>query len=51
MQGLMKFSALEQALRAGFLVYDRTKLGYLVRKPTPVGWALALVEVTPALIL
>ncbi len=43
MSGLMVFTSLADALRAGFQVYDRTPDGYLVRTKTPSGWALALV--------
>ncbi|HEV3156445.1 MAG TPA: hypothetical protein VGZ00_03800 [Candidatus Baltobacteraceae bacterium] len=42
--GLMVFSTLADALRAGFEVYDRTSDGYLVRTKTTKGWALALVR-------
>jgi len=49
MPGITTFSSLEQALRAGFEVYDRTARGYLVRKQTPTGWALAIVEIEPVL--
>jgi hypothetical protein len=43
-QGLMTFSSLEQALRFGFHVYDRTESGYLVRTKTAAGWVLAIVD-------
>lgn len=43
MAGILVFSSLDEALRAGFEVYDRTDYGYLVRSRTPRGWALALV--------
>ncbi len=44
MAGLMVFSTLADALRAGFQVYDRTSDGYLVRTRTNSGWAIALVN-------
>ena len=43
MAGLMVFTSLADALRAGFQVYDRTSEGYLVRTRTTTGWAMALV--------
>ena len=43
MAGLMVFQSLADALRAGFLIYDRTADGYLVRTRTASGWAMALV--------
>ncbi len=43
MAGLMIFTSLADALRAGFQVYDRTSDGYLVRTRTNGGWAMALV--------
>lgn len=45
MAGIMVFSSIGEALRAGFQVYDRTSYGYLVRTRTPRGWALAVVNV------
>ncbi len=45
MPGMMVFSSLGEALRAGFQVYDRTPDGYLVRRLTSRGWALAVVVV------
>jgi hypothetical protein len=44
MAGLMVFSSLADALRAGFEMYDHTQDGYLVRKWTAQGWAMALVS-------
>ncbi len=43
MAGLMVFTTLADALRAGFQIYDRTAEGYLVRTRTSSGWAMALV--------
>jgi Ca2+-binding EF-hand superfamily protein len=45
MAGIMVFSSVSEALRAGFQVYDRTRDGYLVRTRTARGWALAVVKV------
>jgi hypothetical protein len=44
MSGIMVFTSLNEALRAGFAVYDRTSTGYLVRTRTTRGWALAVVH-------
>jgi hypothetical protein len=44
MAGIMVFTSLTEALRAGFEVYDRTATGYLVRTRTLRGWALAVVH-------
>jgi len=43
MQGLQVFLTLDEAIRNGFTVYDRTPTGYIVRAKTSNGWALALV--------
>jgi hypothetical protein len=43
MLGIMVFKSLEEALRAGFQVYERTADGYLVRTRIEGNWALALV--------
>jgi hypothetical protein len=45
MAGILVFSSVNEALRAGFHVYDRTDYGYLVRSRTARGWALAIVDV------
>lgn len=44
MSGLVVFHSLKDALEAGYQVYDRTNEGYLLRKKTIAGWAMALVE-------
>lgn len=44
MTGLMVFTSVSDALRAGYQVYDRTADGYLVRIRTTAGWAMALVN-------
>jgi hypothetical protein len=43
MQGILCFPTIEEAIRAGFTLYDRTPQGYIVRQLTPAGWALAIV--------
>jgi len=44
MQGLLVFKSLAEAQERGFVLVDQTKDGFLVRKLTPQGWALALVQ-------
>jgi hypothetical protein len=44
MAGITVFRSVDEALRAGFEVYDRTSEGYLVRTRTARGWALAIVR-------
>lgn len=44
MAGVVVFRNLEQALRAGYQVYQQTPKGYLVRMWTVDGWAIAIVE-------
>jgi hypothetical protein len=46
MQGIMTFSTLEQALRAGFQICGHTDHGILVRSKTMSGWVLAIVDGT-----
>ncbi len=48
MQGVTTFSSINQALRAGFHVYDRMEHGYLLRMKTGAGWALAIVDLSLA---
>ena len=43
MQGIAAFSTLEEAVRHGFTLYDRSESAYIVRAKTPNGWALAIV--------
>jgi hypothetical protein len=43
--GIVVFSSVAEALRAGFEVYDRTDGGYLVRRFTERGWALGIVHI------
>jgi hypothetical protein len=42
MQGILVFNTLAEAVASGFEVFDRTADGYLVRKRTDRGWAIAL---------
>jgi len=42
MQGITIFKSMGEALSCGFQYFDRTKDGYLVRKMTSRGWALAI---------
>ena len=46
MAGIVVFTSLNEAIRQGYQVYDRTPDGYLVRIKTPGGWALAQVVLT-----
>ena len=41
---MVVFRSVQEAVKAGFQVYDRTQSGYLVRTRTERGWALAIVE-------
>jgi hypothetical protein len=43
MAGILTFASIQEALCAGFQVYDKSSEGYLVRTRTPAGWALAVV--------
>jgi hypothetical protein len=49
MSGIVVFPSLEQALRAGYQVYERTSEGFSVRIRTANGWALAVVTLRPAI--
>ncbi len=46
MQGILTFASLQEAMRSGFTLYDRTAWGYVVRGVTPNGYALAIVKAT-----
>jgi hypothetical protein len=48
MQGILIFNSLAEAVASGFEYLDRTEGGYLVRKRTSTGWALALAKVKSA---
>lgn len=47
MAGLQVFRSLDIAVREGFQIYDRVRDGYLVRKMTSGGWAMAIVIMRP----
>jgi hypothetical protein len=40
---MIVFGSLNEALRAGYQVEDRTEYGFLVRTRTGAGWARAMV--------
>lgn len=45
MQGVLVLKTMADAMAKGFLYFDRTREGYyIVRKMTPRGWALAIVD-------
>ena len=45
MQGVLVIKTMADAISQGFAFFDRSKDGYyIVRKMTPGGWALAIVE-------
>ena len=44
MPGVVVFKTVNDAIKAGYQIYDKTSKGYLVRIMTPAGWAQALVE-------
>ena len=41
--GIERFHSLLSAIRAGYEVYGTIPEGYLVRRMTPSGWAMAVV--------
>jgi hypothetical protein len=44
MAGLRVFRTIEQAILAGYVLYDKTREGYVVRRRDPEGlWEMALV--------
>jgi hypothetical protein len=45
MTGIKVFTSLEEAQKAGFVVFDRIAEGYLVRKDNGNNFALAIVKV------
>lgn len=45
MQGLVVFKSLDEAIKAGYELYDRTPEIYLVRTKTAGGWALAFARI------
>jgi len=44
MQGIIVFRSVAEAVLNGFEIYDRTSDGYVMRKRTDRGFALALVR-------
>jgi hypothetical protein len=45
MQGVLVLKTMADAMALGFVFFDRTRDGYcVVRKMTPRGWALAIVQ-------
>ena len=42
--GILVFRSINEALRAGFQIYDRTATGYVVRGRFGDRWQLALVD-------
>jgi hypothetical protein len=42
-QGIRTFSTLEEAVRFGFTLFERTPYGDFVRIKTAAGWALAVI--------
>jgi len=44
MQGVLVLKTMAEAIAAGFEFFDKTSDGYLVRKKTSQGWALAIVR-------
>ena len=45
MSGVVVFTSVRDALKAGYHIYGRTEEGYLARIRTQGGWALALVVI------
>ena len=48
MQGIRVFTSLEHARREGYVVFDRTADGFLVRRDEGGRFALAIVKIDPA---
>lgn len=44
--GMRVFRSVAEALRAGFIVYDRTSNGYIARARIDGGWQIARIELT-----
>ena len=47
MTGVVVFSSVAEALKAGYHIYGKTDDGYLARMRTSKGWALALIVIAP----
>jgi hypothetical protein len=48
MQGIRVFESLEQARREGYVLFDKTADGYLVRRDQGGRFALAIVKIDTA---
>jgi hypothetical protein len=48
MQGIRVFESLEQARREGYVLFDKTADGYLVRRDVGGRFALAIVKIDTA---
>jgi hypothetical protein len=48
MQGIRVFESLEQARREGYVLFDKTADGYLVRRDLGGRFALAIVKIDTA---
>lgn len=46
MTGVVVFSSVGDALKAGYHIYGKTDDGYLARLRTASGWALALIVIS-----
>jgi hypothetical protein len=46
MSGVVVFTSVRDALRAGYHIYGKTDNGYLARIRTQGGWALALIVIS-----
>lgn len=44
--GMRVFHSVGEALRAGFIVYDRISNGYIARARIDGGWQIARIELT-----
>jgi hypothetical protein len=51
MFGIIVFTSVAEALRAGFQICDKTEYGYLARTATDHGWAVAEIHLKVALVL
>ena len=48
MQGIRVFGSLEEARREGYVIFDKTADGYLVRRDQGGRFALAIVKISHA---
>jgi hypothetical protein len=44
--GIVVFHSVDEAIKQGFQIYDKTARGYVARIMTARGWAMALVDLT-----